>query len=120
MEVNKEAIREALYGLLRYISLGGTSENCGEMTPYFDCLDELLSMWFNDFYSSPETLISDGVISREEENILSEFSQLFRISYPRGERRAISDIGQLQSDIKWQLVVHAAKHALERLTSKEL
>ena len=51
--------------------------------------------------------------------ILTKFSQVLRMSYPKFGKREIYNIQLLQNDPKWQEVVKAAKEAVQELKQRE-
>ena len=101
--------------LIRCVASGGTSETCGETTPYLDSLDELRSMWFDDLFHGAEALVSDGIFDADGAKILEQFSAAFRLAYPRGFHLTETNIRKLQDDPTWQSVVHAAREAQAKL-----
>ncbi len=101
--------------LLESIAAGGTSEKCGQTAPYLDSLNELLCIWFNDLFWHPDILVEDDVFSEKQINVLQEFNNILRDSYPKGEERELSDINLLQDDAKWRAVVQAATKASREL-----
>jgi hypothetical protein len=54
----REEIRRLLLELIDSITSGGTSETFGETTQYLDSLTELRSMWFDDLYHGPDSLVA--------------------------------------------------------------
>lgn len=115
MEIDRDSIRSTLLGIVQYIA--GTGKN-GEFEPkggyleQLSDLDELLCMWFDDSYYCPHGLVEDGVLTRNEEAVLSTFSKTLRTAYPRFEKREAVDIRILRDDPKWKTVMKAAEQAL--------
>jgi hypothetical protein len=112
---NHPEVRRLLLLLIGCVASGGTSETCGETTPYLDSLGELRSMWFDDLFHGAEALVSDGIFDADEAEILEQFSTAFRLAYPRGLYSAETNIRKLQDDPIWQSVVQAAKDAQAKL-----
>ena len=108
-------MRRLLLLLIGCVASGGTSETCGETTPYLDSLGELRSMWFDDLFHGAEALVSDGIFDADEAEILEQFSTAFRSAYPRGFDPAETNINKLQDDPTWQSVVRAAREARAKL-----
>jgi len=113
--IDTQSVRKTLLQLVNSIATGGTTEKFGQLTPYLDCLNELRSMWFDDFFHGAEALVSDGIFDADEAEILEQFSTAFRSAYPRGFYPAENDINKLQDDPTWQSVVRAAREARAKL-----
>jgi hypothetical protein len=112
-------VRRLLLLLINCIASGGTSQTCGQTTPYLDSLDELRSMWFDDLYHGAEALVSDGIFEADEAKMLEQFSAAFRLAYPRKFYPAETNINKLQDDPTWQSVVRAAKDAQAKLNQRQ-
>jgi hypothetical protein len=113
--IDTESVRRTLLQLVNSIAAGGTTEKFGQLTPYLDSLNELRSMWFDDFFHGAEALASDGIFDADEAKILEQFSTASRLAYPHGFYPAETNICKLQDDPTWQSVVHAAREAQAKL-----
>jgi len=109
--VDEKAFRGHLLGLVSAAAAGGTTKQWGATTPHLDSLGEFLNMWFSDLYRSPDGLVRDGVISKEERATLDQFGAALRAAYPKGSDLEQENINRLQDDPRWASVVASARQA---------